>query len=84
VIINGAEVSLTEHAQQRMLERRVSAEEVYEVLRTRTIAFPAKWGRTHIQGTVRGRRLRVTVEEMALKHMKFCNVVTVVDLGKRE
>jgi len=74
IVIGGKAVAFTEHSRERMLLRKISEDDACAVLRARDVVYPAKQGRTHIGGTVGGRRIRVTVEETDT----YCNVVTVV------
>jgi hypothetical protein len=70
--ISGRAVYFTAHCHERMRLRRISEDKVVLVLQARSVVYPGKEGRIHILGTVRGRRIRVTVEETDT----ICNVVT--------
>lgn len=67
-------VRYTDHARDRMRERNVTESEVEEVLRKADITYPGKRGKTNYQGTVKDRRIRVTVKETSKDQI----VVTVV------
>lgn len=72
--VSGRDVIISGHARIRMRERKITEAEVYSVLKSRGLTYPAQRGRTHVLDGVGGRRIRVTVAETDTT----CTVVTVV------
>ena len=74
VVVAGRTVHFTDHACERMRERKVTESDVCAVLESRGMVYPAKQGKVNIADRVAGRLIRVTVRETDTT----CKIVTVV------